>query len=354
MTGARIVSSGVYIPERRVCNAWLENILDLEPGYIEKTTGIKERRWSDSHETVEYMAARAAVDATKNGGVKRIDAIFTCRDAIITKRAYSSIPHIKSALEQAGISTDGTFGVDTANYCAGYAQACNLASLMVQAGQINNALVVASTNYRDLIIEDPSFHESGKTFDRNNPAISQFSKTSNPGFQPPALNSFLWGCGSGAVLIGGDEDNRIIGSVTQSNRRFPEDNFGFGETKNGESFCVLDGSSIYKYAISEIPDFANRASVELGLDLKTVKVVPHQPQPRMLERLADKMGIPRTNLMTTCDYLGNCTAASLPITYHLSRGSGISPGDKVAFLSFGDSYLTSSLFAFEESGVKRQ
>jgi 3-oxoacyl-[acyl-carrier-protein] synthase III len=350
MTNARITSSGIYLPEGRMSNAHLERALYLEPGFIERNTGIKERRWSKDHETIEFMASAAATEAVRNAGLKRVDALFFCRDAILTRRAYSLAPYVKKSLTDAGIDVSGTFSIDTVNYCAGYAQACNLASSMVQAGQIENALVVASTKYNDLIILEDYFNRRLRNGgSKVNELISVSAR--NDGFQPPALNAFLWGCGAGAVLIESTPEKRIFGSITESNHRFPEDNFAMGDTETRRSFCVLDGGSIYKYAIGEIPGFAKRAAEKLGLDLQTLKIVPHQPQPRMLDRLAEKLGIPRENLMTTCDYLGNCTAASLPITYHLARQEGkIKPGDDVAFLSFGDSYLTASMFAFREAG----
>ena len=352
MTHAQIISRGIYLPKTRVTNRELENMLHLENGFVEKTTGIIERRWSNPEETIDYMAAEAAVDAVEPIGVRSIDAFFFCRDAMLTRRAYSLVPRVKKALKEIGVHTEGAFSVDTINYCAGYAQACNLASLMVEVGQINNALVIASTNYNDLIVKRAEFYKGSVPFYRTeDDEVSQISETKNPGFQDPSLNAFLWGCGAGAVLIGKGDRKSIIGAVTESNHRFSEDNFTMGDTTRGESFCVLDGSSIYKYAVSEIPAFVKNTTGKLGLDLQKTKFVTHQPQPRMLERLAEKIGIPRENLMVSCDYLGNCTAASLPITYHLARQKGlILPGDDVAFLSFGDSYLTASMFAFREEG----
>jgi 3-oxoacyl-[acyl-carrier-protein] synthase III len=353
MSGASITSSGIYLPEKIFSNASLEDCLNFEPGFIEKTTGIKERRWSERHETVEYMASAAAVSAVKETATKRIDALFFCRDAVLTKRAYSLTPHVKKSLSEIGVDVKGAFSVDTVNGCTGYAPACNMASLMINAGQIENALVIASTKYNDLIVLEDNFNRRLNEYKRDGSEFNWLVSLSsaNRGFQPPALNAFLWGCGAGAVLIEKNEENHILGSSTESNHRFPEDNFAMGDRDTtGESFCVLDWASIYKYAISEIPGFVKKSAEKIGLDLQKVKIVPHQPQPRMLDRLAEKINIPRENLMTSCDYLGNMIAASVPITYHLAKQQGkILPGQDVAFLSFGDSYLTSSLFAFKEA-----
>jgi 3-oxoacyl-[acyl-carrier-protein] synthase III len=298
-------------------------------------------------------------NAASKAGVERLDAIVVCRDTILTRRAYSLTPHIKNKLSKQGVDVNGAFSIDIANYCTGFAHASNIANLMVQSGQVENVAVVASSNYRDLIIENQLYHVRGNgPFDVKMErmgaphALHQFSiPAEGRNLQSSKFNSFLWGCGAGAVVISASDKNYSIGSRAESNHQFNEDNFGMGEIKEADkSFCILDGKSIYKYAISEIPNFIGKTTQSLGLDIKTTKFVPHQPQPRMLDRLSEKVGIPRENLLTTCDYLGNMIAASVPITYHLGKQEGkIKSGDEVAFLSFGDSYLTASMFAFREA-----
>ncbi len=357
MIPTAILGSGIYLPSQKVSNEELEKLLGLKPGYIEETTGIKERRWAaqarnTDYETEGFMALSASHWALKEAGLKKVDAFFVCRDIIANQRAHSYMPEIKSILERDGIDTSGAVSVDIANNCASFAPACNLANLMIQAGQIENAVVVASSKFDDIIVKRPEFYGDPRNFNPNSLMVRNFSvDPSNPGFQSPALNSFLWGSGAGAVVIGKAPQRNILGYSAKSNTKYLEDNFAFGQTSLGETFCVLDGASIYKYAMTEIPAFLRETERKLGLDLKKMKLVPHQPSPRMLDRLAERASLSKENVMQTCEYLGNMASASIPITYHLSRQEGkIAPGDDVAFLSFGDSYLTSSLFAFKEAG----
>lgn len=349
MTNASILGSGFYIPERKVKNEELESLLGLEKGYIESTTGMKERWWAlDSFDSVERMAVKAAEDAVNDSKVKSIDTVIITRDAILTDRARSLMPEIKSALSQK-IEVEGLYSIDLANHCASFAHGCNLASLLVKDGQARNALVVASTKFDDLVVTEPEFYSAFKDgFNKDNSQIHRLS-TNNPQFQSPARSAFLWGSGAGAVVIGETAENRIIGSCARGNTKYQQDNFAFGETTKKHAFCVLDGASIYKYGMSELPKFFDDAIRKLGLNKETVKVIPHQPQPRMLERFAEKSGIAKDNVMITCDYFGNMAAASIPLAYDLAKKTGkIVPGDDVLFLSFGDNYLTASAFAFKE------
>ena len=43
MNNIRIVANGIYFPKKQIENDELEKILNLETGYIEKRTGIKNR-----------------------------------------------------------------------------------------------------------------------------------------------------------------------------------------------------------------------------------------------------------------------------------------------------------------------
>ena len=63
----KIAGLGAYVPPRRVDSAELENQLSLSPGWVEQTTGVRERRRS-SGQTAVAMAALAARDALERAG----------------------------------------------------------------------------------------------------------------------------------------------------------------------------------------------------------------------------------------------------------------------------------------------
>lgn len=61
----QIVSTGSYFPETKRTNADLEKLVETTDEWIMKRTGIKERRVPQPHETVSYMAEKAAQDAIR-------------------------------------------------------------------------------------------------------------------------------------------------------------------------------------------------------------------------------------------------------------------------------------------------
>src|SRR5690606_38055280 len=66
---SRMAGFGHYVPDRRVKNAELELQLGLEPGWIERRTGIRERRWAAPGETLTDMAMKAGEMALNDAGL---------------------------------------------------------------------------------------------------------------------------------------------------------------------------------------------------------------------------------------------------------------------------------------------
>ena len=151
MENTSITGSGIYLPERKVGNGELEEKLGLEEGFIESRTGIKERRYSNEEETIGFMASRASLNAVKDAGIDKVSRLVIARDLIATRRAYSIGLEVMQALEKEGIDVSDCTSLDICNYCPGFVHGLNVGNLMVSSGQTKNALVVASTDYTDMI-----------------------------------------------------------------------------------------------------------------------------------------------------------------------------------------------------------
>jgi 3-oxoacyl-[acyl-carrier-protein] synthase III len=70
-TASMLVGLGHYAPERRVANAEIETRLGLEPGWIERRTGIRERRYAADGEALTDLAVRAGEMALCEAGIDR-------------------------------------------------------------------------------------------------------------------------------------------------------------------------------------------------------------------------------------------------------------------------------------------
>ena len=78
MVRAAITAVGHYLPETRLTNAELEEMVDTNDEWIRTRTGIKERRiLREPGKATSFMAAHAARQALEKRGVdpKEVDAI---------------------------------------------------------------------------------------------------------------------------------------------------------------------------------------------------------------------------------------------------------------------------------------
>ena len=69
--GSTIAGLGHYLPERLVGNGELEARLGLDAGWIERRTGIVERRWAAGDEALSDMAVAAGERALASARVAR-------------------------------------------------------------------------------------------------------------------------------------------------------------------------------------------------------------------------------------------------------------------------------------------
>ena len=66
--GSTILGFGHSVPRLRVGNAELEAKLSLESGWIERRTGIVERRWASDDEALSDLAVAAGAMALERSG----------------------------------------------------------------------------------------------------------------------------------------------------------------------------------------------------------------------------------------------------------------------------------------------
>ncbi|HEY8562993.1 MAG TPA: ketoacyl-ACP synthase III [Pyrinomonadaceae bacterium] len=150
MRNARIVGTGVSVPDKILTNDDLSRMLGEEIGeFVEKNLGIRERRVLAPDESAADIATRAAENALRNAGVavEDLDLIILASDT----PEYLSPGTSVVVQHRLGAKRAGTF--DTNAACAGFVTALDAAFKYVIADQnYKNVLVVgvyAMTKFLD-------------------------------------------------------------------------------------------------------------------------------------------------------------------------------------------------------------
>ena len=129
--GAAVASVAMHVPEAVVASAEIERRLGLAPDWIERRTGIRERRIAGPDERLEDHAAAAALSALEHAGVDplRVDLVL-----VATTTADEIMPNAAPLVAHAiGATQAGAFDVGAA--CTGFVSALATGAAMIDSGR---------------------------------------------------------------------------------------------------------------------------------------------------------------------------------------------------------------------------
>jgi 3-oxoacyl-[acyl-carrier-protein] synthase-3 len=311
---ASIAATGAYLPSRVLTNAELEKMVETSNEWILSRTGIKERRIAAADEFTSDMGARAAEEALRQGGIdpKSIDLIIvaTCTpDTTFPSTAC----HIQSKI---GATRAAAFDLQAA--CSGFLYALVTAEQFIAAGVYETVLVVGAEKLSSIV----------NWQDRN--------------------TCVLFGDGAGAVILrhrpggrglvsfdlGADGTQTEILSVPAGGCRLP---ITADVLSGGAQYLQMSGKEVYRYAVSAMNRSAEDCLERAGIKPKDLRwIIPHQANVRIIEAVAQRLGVAMEHFFVNLDRYGNTSAACLPICLHeLNTAGNLKQGDLLLMVAFG-------------------
>src|SRR5829696_7053294 len=140
MRDAKIIGTGVYVPERIVTNAELsQNLGEDIDEFVSTIVGIKERRIAAANESAADLATAAAERALLDAGIAaaHLDLILLATDT----PEYISPATSVVVQQRIGATNAGTFDINSA--CAGFVTTLDAAfKYMIADEQYKKVLVV--------------------------------------------------------------------------------------------------------------------------------------------------------------------------------------------------------------------
>lgn len=313
MTYARIVSTGMSLPERVMTNEEISKIVDTSDEWIQSRTGIRQRHVAAEHEATSTFATAAAQQALDAAGedAKNLDAIIV---ATITP----DCPFPASAcLVQKNLGATRACAYDLSAACSGFVYALATADAYIRSGLYKNIMVIGAETLTKCV----DWQDRG--------------------------SCILFGDGAGAALVRPSEEPGIRYSdlgcdgnhfeliyIPAGGTKTPltEDNI-----KERKHFAVVNGRDVYKLAVKQAEIVIRRALEENYLTVDDIKLlIPHQANQRITEAVQQRLGFPPEKVASNIDVYGNTSAATVPICLHEAAANGtIQRGDKVLLVAFG-------------------
>ncbi len=311
--GCEIIGLGHYAPDRVVANGEIEQRLGLEPGWIERRTGILERRYAADGEALTDMALKAAEMALREAGIDRSRIALTL---LATSTPDHLLPPSAPLLaHRLGLS--GAGGIDMAGACAGFLYALVLADAFVRAHGAPVLVVGANILSRRI---NPAERASCVLFaDAAGAVLLAPSKRPGTG----VLGAKLATDGGGYDLI------KI--SAGGSRRPYTSD-----MPIDEMLMTISDGQAVFTQAVDMMVECAREALAQADLAVADLDLfVPHQANARIIAAVARQLGVPEEKTVTTVEQFGNSSAATIPFSLSAAGRAALRPGAKVLMCAAG-------------------
>ena len=309
-----IIGTGSYVPEKILTNAELSRMVDTTDEWITTRTGIKERRIAAKDEFTSDMATKAALKAIEQANITAAEI-----DLILVATATPDMLFPATAcFVQKNIGATNAACLDISAACAGFLFGVEIAQQFITSHTHDTVLVIGADKLTSIT----------NWTDRN--------------------TCVLFGDGAGAAILrhrGGTHG--VISTHIGSDGQFTDILFMPG----GGSRCPItaenvgrnlntihmSGKEVYKQAVTAMFSAAQKALQQAGLSIEDIAcVIPHQANLRIIEGIADRLGIPLERFYVNLDRYGNTSNAAVAIALDEANRTGrIKAGDFVLMVVFG-------------------
>ncbi|MFJ8045763.1 beta-ketoacyl-ACP synthase 3 [Kitasatospora sp. NPDC096147] len=297
--------------------------LESTDDWIVGRTGIHRRRIADpgsSTGDLATAAARAALDAARAAGQTGVAGDGPRPDLLLLATTTPDRPCPATAPEVAhrlGLGPVPAF--DLAAVCSGFLYALNTANALLRSGSCRAPLVVAAEKYSAII--DPFDRDTAPLFGDGAAAVLLRAGTTD---EPGAVLAGDWGSdGGGSDLI----------TVNAGGTRLP----AADGLPREQRYFRMSGRQVYAHAVRRMSGSAGAALAATGWQPSEVRAfIGHQANQRILDAVADRVGIAPPHRFGNIAELGNTAGASIPLALAdaLSRGL-CAPGAPTLLTAFG-------------------
>jgi 3-oxoacyl-[acyl-carrier-protein] synthase-3 len=317
---SKLAGLGHYAPERRVSNGEIEERMGLEPGWIERRTGIRERRYAADSEALTDMAVQAgdmalqAAGALQSAGLSRTDVALVL---LATSTPDHLLPPSAPLLaHRLGLGNAG--GIDMAGACAGFLYALVLADGFVRA-QGKPVLVVAANVL------------SRRTNRNERASCILFSDAAGAALLMPSNEP---GAGVLGAQLATDGASYGLIQIPAGGSRQP---FAAGTPIEETLMTIRDGKAVFVRAVEMMVRASREALAQAGLSVADIDLfVPHQANARIMSAVAEKLGIADEKMFSTVADFANSSAATIPFTLAKAAEAGrLQKGAKILMCAAG-------------------
>ena len=225
----------------------------------------------------------------------------------------------------AGTGCVNAFNYDLGAACSGFIYALTTGAMYIQSGQYKKVIIVGA--------------------DKMSSIVDYTDRTT----------CIIFGDGAGAVMLEPTtEDVGVMDSMHKSDGsgvNFLRMKAGGSKhpaspetLANKEHYVYQDGKTVFKFAVTNMADYAEKIMLKNNLDGDDVAwLVPHQANKRIVDATARRMGVGDDKVMMNIERYGNTTSGTIPLLLW-DYENQLHKGDNLIIAAFGGGFTWGAIY----------
>lgn len=308
-----------------ILSSELEVQQGLEPGYIYRRTGIKNRFYKSAESSFLNLALESVEKLILNTGISPSDiSALICSSTTFDRNSPSLACQVMNYIDPDGTNND-CFAVDMNAACSGYVYALSIAKGKLTELDIHDkkkfAIVVTNEVYSDYLGYSPS---SDILFgDASTATLIEISDVINDSWKA-VLHKFH----TGSIR---DKNNSIC-----------------IYSENGVGKMSMKGSFVFENAIKTISYSTEKILKQCVLHIGNVDLfITHQANAKIIDSISRKINVDKSKFYINIDKYGNTGASSVPLCLAeiFANGKRSDGRIKTVLTTFGSGFTFGTIFA---------
>ena len=292
----------------------------MRSGMLEELAGVRERRWWPEDVSFADAAAMAGAKALAEAGITPAQIGVMINTSV--SRAYLEPSTAVAVHHQLGLPTS-CLNFDLANACLGFVNGIQLVGTMIDAGQVDYALLVDAEGSR--YTQETTLNRLAAPDATADDMRAQFA-------------TLTLGSGAAAMVLGRadqhPEGHRVLGGVSRAGTEHHD--LCVGDL----NLMRTDSKKLFQAGLALALD-TWRDAAGAGFDWSEVDYfIAHQTSVVHLRAMAAALGVPEDRFPMTLPNYGNIGPAAVPFTL-AQQIDVLAPGMRLLLLGIGSGLNTS-------------
>ena len=311
-----------WVPEERLTNQDLSNMVDTSDEWITTRTGIKERRiLKDPGKATAYMSSMAVKKLLKKTNTNPLDVDLIICATVTPDMIFPSTGCLIADL----VGASNAFAFDVSAACSGFLFALKTGSTYIESGSCKKVIVIGADKMSSIV--DYEDRQTCVIFGDGAGAVLLEPTLEEVGIKDAILKVDGSGKEYLKMVAGGSLKPASVDTV-----------------KKKQHYVYQDGKVVFKFAVSRMADVAAEIMQKNQLSSDDIAwLVPHQANLRIIDATARRMGIEDDKIMINIQKYGNTTAGTIPLCLW-DWEKKLKKNDNIILAAFGGGFTWGAVY----------